>query len=529
MRWRWPAPPDSETVTGRFAPSPTGDLHVGNLRTALVAWLLARVGGGRFVLRVEDLDRATSSLDHERSQLADLAALGLDWDNDEHGPVWRQSDRFPAYDEAIDRLAPPAGSPTSATAPVARSATAVRAPHAGDLEGGYPGTCRHLTGRERAERRRTRPPALRFRSDHATIVVDDIIAGRRPSPVDDVVLRRNDGVPAYNLAVVVDDAAQGVDQVVRGDDLLAVTGSQIALQRALDLPTPRYGHVPLVLGPAGERLAKRDGAVTLAGLERPRRDGRRRAPGAGHDARPPAARAGRRRGAARRCRPGLAAAARAGRSRHAVSSARRGDQPLRQQEVPRSEGRPLVDSGGDAGSPPTRSRGHAPRARQSYCRQPHRRGSDAAPRRLLGHGGPVRRARRDTTAAPTTGAPATTTALTAAPTTAARPTTTAARPTTTAAPTTTVAPTTTLPATTTTLVSPAIVAVGAPEAGFVAVGTHSGSDTARIQQRLLDLGFWLSAVDGDYGYDHQPGGDGVPEVQRARPQRPRRPGAPPTR
>ncbi len=100
-----------------------------------------------------------------------------------------------------------------------------------------------------------------------TIVVDDAIAGRRASPVDDLVLRRNDGVPAYNLAVVVDDAAQGVDQVVRGDDLLAVTGSQIALQRALDLPTPRYGHVPLVLGPAGERLAKRDGAVTLAALD----------------------------------------------------------------------------------------------------------------------------------------------------------------------------------------------------------------------------------------------------------------------
>ena len=94
-------------MTGRFAPSPTGDLHVGNLRTALVAWLLARVAGGRFVLRIEDLDRATSSLDHERAQLADLAALGLDWDNDEHGPVWRQSDRFAGYDEAIERLAAP--------------------------------------------------------------------------------------------------------------------------------------------------------------------------------------------------------------------------------------------------------------------------------------------------------------------------------------------------------------------------------------------------------------------------------------
>ena len=172
-----------------------------------------------------------------------------------------------------------------------------------------------------------------------TIVVDDTIAGRRPSPVDDVVLRRNDGVPAYNLAVVVDDAAQGIDQVVRGDDLLAVTGSQIALQRALDLPTPTYGHVPLVLGPTGERLAKRDGAVTLAAL-------------ADHGvtaadvlralattlASPPPEPADARGAARRSVGAGLAAATRAGRSRRRCQR--------------RSPARPAVASARSAAVPP---------------------------------------------------------------------------------------------------------------------------------------------------------------------------------
>ena len=287
--------------------------------------------------------------------------------------------------------------------------------------------------------------------------------------------------------------------MVRGDDLLAVTGSQIALQRALGLPTPRYAHVPLVLGPAGERLAKRDGAVTLAdladlgvtaadvlralattlGLPPPEpADAAALLAGVGPDWRPPPTPVDH----------ATLSAALAGATSRCVSKKCRV-----------SAGRPLVDSGGDAGSPPTRSRGHAPRARQSHCRQPHRRGSDAAPRRLLGHGGSVGRApatpRRRPPPVPRPRRPPSLRHRPPPP----RPTTTAARPTTTAAPTTTVAPTTTLPATTTTMVSPAIVAVGAPEAGFVAVGTDSGSDTARIQQRLLDLGFWLSGADGDYG------------------------------
>ena len=128
----------------------------------------------------------------------------------------------------------------------------------------YPGTCRGLSEAERATRARTRPPALRLRSDRTVYTVHDRIAGEYAGAADDVVLVRNDGVPAYHLAVVVDDAAQGVTEVVRGDDLLASTPSQLHLQQLLGYPHPEYAHVPLVLGADGERLAKRHGAVTLA-------------------------------------------------------------------------------------------------------------------------------------------------------------------------------------------------------------------------------------------------------------------------
>lgn len=250
-------------TTGRFAPSPTGDLHVGNLRTALVAWLFARSEGGRFIVRMEDLDRVQASADHERSQLRDLAALGLDWDGD----VVRQSERFHLYEAAIDRL-DEAGLvyPCYCTRREIREASA--APHDGPLpDGAYPGTCRRLTGAERAEREAGgRPPALRLRADVGEVTVDDEVLGHVTAVVDDVVLRRNDGVPAYNLAVVVDDAEQGVDQVVRGDDLASSTPRQAHLADLLGLVRPRYAHVPLVLAPTGQRLAKRDGPVTLAEL-----------------------------------------------------------------------------------------------------------------------------------------------------------------------------------------------------------------------------------------------------------------------
>jgi glutamyl-tRNA synthetase len=252
-------------VTGRFAPSPTGDLHLGNLRTALAAWLLARAVDGAFVVRIEDLDRATSTVAAEQVQLSDLAALGIDWDNDPAGPVWRQSARFPEYEAAIAELVA-AGLAYECYCSRREISDAARAPHAPRAQLAYPGTCRDLSDAARVARRRQRPPALRFRSGDVPVDIDDLVAGAFSGRAHDVVLRRNDGVPAYNLAVVVDDAAQGVDQVVRGDDLLPVTPSQVVLQRALGLATPTYGHVPMVLGPTGRRLAKRDGAVTPAAL-----------------------------------------------------------------------------------------------------------------------------------------------------------------------------------------------------------------------------------------------------------------------
>jgi glutamyl-tRNA synthetase len=253
-------------VAGRFAPSPTGDLHLGNLRTALVAWLAARSTGRGFLVRMEDLDRVTSSPEFEVRQLADLAALGIDHD----GEVVRQSERFDRYEAAIAELAArDLVYPCFCTRREIRAEidAAASAPHVHLPDGAYPGTCRDLTETERAARvREGRTPALRLRADGATVTVVDQLAGEVTGLVDDVVLRRRDGVPAYNLAVVVDDAAQGVTQVVRGDDLLTSTPRQVLLQRLLGLPTPDYLHVPLVLGPTGQRLAKRDGAVTLADL-----------------------------------------------------------------------------------------------------------------------------------------------------------------------------------------------------------------------------------------------------------------------
>jgi glutamyl-tRNA synthetase len=253
-------------VTGRFAPSPTGDLHLGNLRTALVAWLAARSSGRGFIVRMEDLDRATSSPAHEASQLADLAALGIDWD----GPVVRQSERFELYRAAIERLRDQGlVYPCYCTRREIRVEIeeAPRAPHVHLPDGAYPGTCRDLSDTERAARERAgRRPAWRLRTNEEVIELVDGIAGPFSGAVDDVVLARADGVPAYNLAVVVDDADQGVTQVVRADDLLSSTPRQVHLQRLLGLPQPEYLHVPLVIGEDEQRLAKRHGAVTLVDL-----------------------------------------------------------------------------------------------------------------------------------------------------------------------------------------------------------------------------------------------------------------------
>ena len=243
---------------GRFAPSPSADLHIGNLRTAVLAWLFARSTGRRFLVRIEDLDDRTHA-DVANRQLDDLAALGLTWNE----PVEWQSEHPERYDAVVTELAE-RGLLYECYCSRRDIAQAPRAPHA--PQGAYPGICRDLTDAERQVRRREtdRPPALRLRTEAITYTVTDMLHGRYTGIVDDFVIRRGDGVPAYNLAVVVDDAAQGVDQVVRGDDLLPSSPRQAYLARLLGYAEPVYAHVPLVLNEDGARLAKRDGAVTLA-------------------------------------------------------------------------------------------------------------------------------------------------------------------------------------------------------------------------------------------------------------------------
>ncbi|HEY2654855.1 MAG TPA: tRNA glutamyl-Q(34) synthetase GluQRS [Solirubrobacteraceae bacterium] len=248
------------SADGRFAPSPTGPLHIGSLRTALVAWLFARSQGGRFLLRIEDLDRQRSRERWESEQISDLLALGVEWD----GPPVRQSERLPLYDDAVSRLRA-AGHLYPCFCTRAEIREAASAPH-GDLpEGAYPGTCRELSDAERRARIDSgRPLALRLRAGGEKIDFDDALLGPVAGVVDDFVVVRSDGVHAYQLAVVVDDAAQGVGEVVRGEDLAPSTPRQILLQRLLGLPTPRYAHVPLVLGADGRRLAKRDDTARVA-------------------------------------------------------------------------------------------------------------------------------------------------------------------------------------------------------------------------------------------------------------------------
>jgi glutamyl-tRNA synthetase len=247
-------------AVGRFAPSPTGDLHLGNLRTALVAWLFARSAGSRFIMRVEDLDDRVSNRDYEAQQLADLAAIGIDWD----GEVVRQSERFALYHEAIGRLTA-AGLTYACTCTRREIREAASAQHGEAPEGAYPGTCLRLTERERSRREAEgRPAAVRLHAQVSHLELVDRIHGRYDGVVDDVVLQRNDGVPTYNLAVVVDDAAQGIEEVVRADDLLPSTPRQLHLADLLGFARPAHAHIPLVLGIDGERMAKRHGAVTLS-------------------------------------------------------------------------------------------------------------------------------------------------------------------------------------------------------------------------------------------------------------------------
>jgi len=246
-------------VIGRFAPSPTGVLHLGNLRTAVLAWLFARSAGSRFLMRMEDLDTGRVRPGLDEQQLADLAAVGVDWD----GPVEYQSRRLAGYEAALSALRAD-GLLYECFCTRAEIREAASAAHGPLPEGAYPGTCLRLSEAALAARRASgRPPALRVRAEGAAVAFEDRLLGRIEGVVDDFVVRRGDGAFAYNLAVVVDDADQGVEEVVRGSDLADSTPRQLWLARALGLPEPSYAHVPLVLGPDGARLAKRHGDVTL--------------------------------------------------------------------------------------------------------------------------------------------------------------------------------------------------------------------------------------------------------------------------
>ncbi|HEV7128748.1 MAG TPA: tRNA glutamyl-Q(34) synthetase GluQRS [Ktedonobacterales bacterium] len=264
----------SRGYRGRFAPSPTGALHLGNLRTALLAWLFARGSGGSFILRLEDLDRPRVRPGAAQQLLDDLRWLGLDWDEgpDVGGPLgpYAQSQRDAIYLGALARLRRQGLLyPCYCTrAELARVASAPRG--AADDGPRYPGTCRQLTrGQRREQEASGRRPALRFRAPATAITFADRVAGpvleRVDEAVGDFVVRRSDGVIAYQLAVVVDDALMGVTQIVRGADLLGSTARQLALCDALGYARPlEFAHVPLALGANGERLAKRDQAAGIA-------------------------------------------------------------------------------------------------------------------------------------------------------------------------------------------------------------------------------------------------------------------------
>lgn len=278
----------ASTPIGRFAPTPSGGMHLGNLFTALLVWLSARAAGGKVVLRVEDLDLQRTSPAFTRQILEDLAWFGLDWDEGPGrggscGPYW-QSLRSDFYTAQLSKL-----QSKGLVYPCFCSRAqlhAAEAPHAADGNYVYGGRCRSLSPQRAAEKAAGRPPAVRVRVPDETITFTDGCRGpysqNLKADCGDFILRRSDGVFAYQLAATADDGAMGITQVVRGADLLPSTPRQIWLLRTLGFPVPQYYHTPLLLDHAGRRLSKREADLQLATLRQKQPDPR---PLVGHLAR----------------------------------------------------------------------------------------------------------------------------------------------------------------------------------------------------------------------------------------------------
>ena len=246
-------------------------MHLGNVLCCLVAWLSARSQGGKVLLRVEDLDPERSGADYERQIEEDLRWLGLDWDEgglEAAGGRYCQSGRSGVYEQYFDIL-----SEKGLIYPCFCSRAelhAADAPHLSDGRYFYPGTCRNLTPEEAAEKAKKRKPAWRVKAPDETVRFTDLHYGpyaeNLAAECGDFVIRRADGVFAYQLATAVDDGLMGVTEVVRGRDLIGSTARQLWLQRTLGLPSPVYGHIPLLTDWDGRRLSKRDGDLDLARL-----------------------------------------------------------------------------------------------------------------------------------------------------------------------------------------------------------------------------------------------------------------------
>lgn len=258
---------------GRFAPTPSGDMHLGNAKIALLSWLQMRSAGGVFILRIEDIDIQRSKPEITERILEDLRWLGLDWDEgpgaeDRFGP-YLQSRRLPYYEEALRRLED-AGKLYPCYCSRAELLAVAGAPHGLSSEGApYPGTCRGLTPEERREREARKTPSLRFALGKEPVTFRDGIAGPQrfeSGSGGDFVVRRADGMYSYQLAVTVDDALMGITDVLRGDDLLDSTPRQLELYAALGYAPPAFAHAPLILGEDGRRLAKRHGDLGLSAM-----------------------------------------------------------------------------------------------------------------------------------------------------------------------------------------------------------------------------------------------------------------------